>query len=131
MKKVEALIHPFRLDEIKAGLETLGVDDITVSEVTLSGRRNTIPSHYRGCEYQADVPRMKVEILLSANCVDDVVDSIASLGCVDRRSDDRTILVYEVSDVIRIAGGRRVEHSPALRERSLTRGLLHAASPAA
>lgn len=110
MMKVEFLVHPFLLDEVKAGLETLGCDHIVVSEVFLTGSRNTVKTFYRGCEYQADVPRMKMEILLSSNCVDDVVDFIARTASTGKGDNDR-ILVFEVADVIRIRAGQRLEFS--------------------
>ncbi|HVW11466.1 MAG TPA: P-II family nitrogen regulator [Bryobacteraceae bacterium] len=109
MMKVEVLVHPFLLDEVKAGLETLGCDDIIVSEVSLTGSRNTVKTWYRGCEYQADVPRMKMEILVSVNCVDDVVDVLARTASAGPHGGEVRILVFEVADVIRIGGGRRLE----------------------
>lgn len=115
MMKVEALVHPFLLDDVKAALESLGCDDIVVTEVFLTGSRNTIKTRYRGCEYQADVPRMKMEILVSSNCVDDVVDLIARIASPNKRDEDRRddgrILVFEVADVIRIRAGQRLEFS--------------------
>jgi len=131
MRKVEALIHPLKFEDVKAELKNLDFEDITVSEVFLTGRRNTIKTRYRGCEYEADVPRLKVEILIFANNVDHVVDALARAGCTDTGGDDGVILVYEVLDAIRIGGGKRVE--PALRERAplFIRDLLPAANPAA
>jgi len=131
MRKVEALIHPLKFEDVKAELKNLDFEDITVSEVFLTGPRNTIKTRYRGCEYEADVPRLKVEILIFANNVDDVVDALARAGCTDTGGDDGVILVYEVLDAIRIGGGKRVE--PALRERAplFIRDLLPAANPAA
>ena len=113
MMKVEAVIHPSKLDEVKAELECLGCENITVSELFLKGRKTTIRSRYRGCEYQADIPRVKVEMLLSANRIDEVVDLLSRVACTDPADDDGTILVYEVSDAIRIRGGKRVEFSLA------------------
>ncbi len=111
MMKVEAVIHPFRLDEVKAGLESVDCENITVGEVFLKGGRNAVPFHYRGCEYQADIPGVKVEMVLSADHVDDVVDVLSRAACTGTGGDDGTILVYEVSEAIRIRGGRRVEFS--------------------
>lgn len=131
MRKVEALIHPYKLEDVKAELKNVDFEDFAISEVFLTGPRHTIKTRYRGCEYEADVPRLKVEILLFTNNVDDVVDALARAACTGTDSDDGRILVYDVLDAIQIGGGRRAE--PALRERTpLTiRDLLPAASPAA
>jgi nitrogen regulatory protein PII len=131
MRKVEALIHPYKLEDVKAELKNLDFEDIAVSEVFLTGPRNTIKTRYRGCEYEADVPRLKVEVLLFTNDVEEVVDALARAASTGTGSDDGSIIVYEVLDAIRIGGGRPLE--PALRERAprFIRDLLPAANPAA
>jgi nitrogen regulatory protein PII len=131
MRKVEALIHPLKFEDVKAQLKNLDFEDIAVSEVFLTGRRNTVKTRYRGCEYEADAPRLKVEILLFSNNADDIADALARAGCTDTSGDDGVIRVYEVLDAIRISGGQRVE--PALRERTplSIRDLLLAANPGA
>ena len=81
MRKVEALIHPYKLEDVKAELKNVDFEDFAISEVFLTGPRHTIKTRYRGCEYEADVPRLKVEILLFTNNVDDVVDALARAAC--------------------------------------------------
>ncbi len=131
MRKVEALIHPLKFEDVRAELKHLDFEDIAVSEVFLTGSRNTVKTRYRGCQYEADVPRLRVEIQLYSNNVDDIVDAFARAGCTDTGGDDGVILVYEVLDAIPVDGGRPVE--PALRERAprFIRDLLPAANPAA
>lgn len=111
MIKIEALIHPFQLDEVKAELERLGCESIAVSKVFFNGGPNEMKSRYRGCEYRAGVPKIKLEILLSSHRVDGAIDVLSRAAGADKHSDDRTILVYEISDAIRIRDGRRVEFS--------------------
>jgi nitrogen regulatory protein PII len=110
MMKIEVVIHPFKLDEVKAELEALDCQNITVSEVFLKGDTR---SFYRGCEYRIDVPRVKVEMLLSAHRVDEVVKVLSQVTSTEKVSDDRTILVYELSEAIRMRGGKRIEFSLA------------------
>src|SRR5690348_1007216 len=57
MRKVEALIHPYKLEDVKAELKNVDFEDFAISEVFLTGPRHTIKTRYRGCEYEADVPR--------------------------------------------------------------------------
>ena len=111
MIKIEALIHPFQLDEVKAELERLGCESIAVSKVFFNGSRSDMKSRYRGCEYRAGVPKMKLEILLNSHRVDGAIDVLSRAAGADKCSDDGTILVYEVSDAIRIRDGQRVEFS--------------------
>ena len=113
MMKIEAVIHPFKLDEVKAELERLDCENVTISEVFLKSGRNTLRSYYRGREYRADIPKLKLEMLLSAHRVDDVVAVLSRAACTDTDGDDGTILIYEVCEAMRIRNGRRVEFSLA------------------
>ena len=111
MMKIEAVIRPFKLAEIKTTLHDLDCEEVTISEVLDHGGPNIQKSVYRGCEYRADVPKVKVETLVSAHRVDEVLEALARAACAAEPSNDCTILVYEVSDAIRIRNGRRIEVS--------------------
>jgi nitrogen regulatory protein P-II 1 len=79
MKKIEAIIKPFKLDELKEGLAALGIKGMTVSEVKGFGRQKGHSEIYRGAEYTVDfVPKVKVEIVVAAEMVDRVVEVILS-----------------------------------------------------
>ena len=111
MMKIEAVIHPFKLDEVKAVLEGLDCEGITISEVLLNAGPEAQKTRYRGCEYRVHVPKVKLEMLVSAHAVDEVIEVLSRAACTATDGDDGTILVHEVSDAIRIRGGRRVEFS--------------------
>jgi nitrogen regulatory protein P-II 1 len=111
MMKIEAVIHPFKLNEIKAALEGLDCERLTISDVFLIAGRDAPKSHYRGCEYSRDVPKTKLEMLVSAGCVDEVINVLSRTACAGAGDDEGSIVVYEVSDAIRIRGGRRFAFS--------------------
>ena len=106
--KIEAVIHPFKLAEIKAALHDLDCEEVTISEVLHDEGSKIQKRVYRGCEYRVDVPKVKVETLVSARRVDEVLEMLASSA--DAASDS-IILVYEVAEAIRIRNGRRIEVS--------------------
>jgi nitrogen regulatory protein P-II 1 len=108
--KLEAVIHPFKLDEVKAALERLNCRHLTISEVLLNENPSARKTRYRGCEYSVDVPKVKLEMLVSARSVDELVAALSRAACTPD-GDDGTVLIYELSDAIRIRGGRRVEFS--------------------
>lgn len=108
MMKIEAVIHPFKLAEIKAALHDLDCEEVTISEVLHDGGSKIQKRVYRGCEYRADVPKVKVETLVSAHRVDEILEMLAS---ATGAASDSTILVYEVAEAIRIRNGRRSEVS--------------------
>jgi nitrogen regulatory protein PII len=109
MMKIEAVIHPSKLDGVKAALEPLDCEGITISEVLLNGDRKAQKNRYRGCEYRVDVPKVKLEMVVSAQVVEEVIEVLSRAACSGADGDDGTILVYEVSNAIRIRGGRRME----------------------
>ncbi|MBW2402146.1 MAG: P-II family nitrogen regulator, partial [Deltaproteobacteria bacterium] len=79
MKKIEAIIKPFKLDEVKEALSRIGVDGLTVSEVKGFGRQKGHTELYRGAEYVVDfLPKIKLEIVVTADVVDKVVEAIVS-----------------------------------------------------
>jgi nitrogen regulatory protein P-II 1 len=107
MKKVEAIIKPFKLDEVKDKLGTLGVQGLTVSEVRGFGRQKGHTELYRGAEYVVDfVPKVKLEILVSDNDVAKVVDAIQEAAKTGRIGDGK-IFVVDVEEAIRIRTAER------------------------
>jgi nitrogen regulatory protein P-II 1 len=107
MRKVEAIIKPFKLDEVKEALQGIGVQGMTVSEVKGFGRQKGHTELYRGAEYVVDfLPKIKVEIAVSDDLVDKVVDAIVSAANTGRIGDGK-IFVTAMQDVIRIRTGER------------------------
>ena len=105
MKKVEAIIKPFRLDEVKASLTAAGIQGITVSEVKGFGRQKGKTEHYRGAEYQIDfIPKVKLEVIVADEQVDLVVTTIEEAARTGKIGDGK-IFVLPLGDVIRIRTG--------------------------
>lgn len=105
VKKVEAIIRPFKLDEVKEGLSDLGVQGMTVSEVKGFGRTGGKKEVYRGSAYVVDfVPKVKVEIVVPDDIVRQVVDIIVSHARTGRIGDGK-IFVFDVQEVVRIRTG--------------------------
>ena len=105
MKKVEAVIKPFKLDEVKEALSGAGVQGITVTEVKGFGRQRGHTELYRGAEYVVDfLPKVKLEIIVKDDQVDAVTEAIAGAAKTGRIGDGK-IFVTEVTDVIRIRTG--------------------------
>ena len=112
MKKVEAIIKPFKLDEVKESLSAIGVQGITVSEVKGFGRQKGHTELYRGAEYVVDfLPKVKLEIIVRDEQVTDVVETIEKAAKTGRIGDGK-IFVTNVEEVVRIRTGERGE--PAL-----------------
>jgi nitrogen regulatory protein P-II 1 len=105
MKKVEAIIKPFKLDEVKEALSTIGVQGITVSEVKGFGRQKGHTELYRGAEYVVDfLPKVKLDIIVSDEQVSQVVDAIQRAAKTGRIGDGK-IFVSTVEEAIRIRTG--------------------------
>ncbi|MFO7986199.1 MAG: P-II family nitrogen regulator [Desulfatiglandaceae bacterium] len=105
MKKIEAILKPFKLDEVKDGLSTLGVKGLTVSEVKGFGRQRGHREVYRGAEYQVDfVPKVKIEVVIEANLVPEAVQMIQEKARTGQIGDGK-IFIFPVEDVIRIRTG--------------------------
>jgi len=109
MKKIEAIIQPFRLDEVKEALRGIGIDGMTVTEVRGHGRQKGHKEVYRGMEYEVDLlPKVKVEMVVASARADDVIRAV----CVAARTGkigDGKIFVYEVAEAIRIRNDERGE----------------------
>jgi nitrogen regulatory protein P-II 1 len=109
MKKIEAIIKPFKLDEVKDALNTIGVHGITVTEVKGFGRQKGHTELYRGAEYVVDfLPKVKIEIIAADNLVTKIVETIETTAKTGRIGDGK-IFVIPVEEVIRIRTGERGE----------------------
>jgi nitrogen regulatory protein P-II 1 len=109
MKKIEAIIKPFKLDEVKESLGSLGVQGLTVSEVKGFGRQKGHTELYRGAEYVVDfLPKVKLEVIVPDGKVHEVVKSIESSAKTGRIGDGK-IFVIPVEEVVRIRTGERGE----------------------
>jgi nitrogen regulatory protein P-II 1 len=105
MKKIEAIIKPFKLDEVKDGLEQMGITGMTISEVRGFGRQKGHREIYRGAEYNVDfVPKIKIDIVVGANQVDQVIQTIVDHANTSQIGDGK-IFVLPVEKVIRIRTG--------------------------
>ncbi|MEN8142160.1 MAG: P-II family nitrogen regulator [Thermodesulfobacteriota bacterium] len=107
MKKIEAIIKPFKLDDVKEALNGIGIKGMTVSEVKGYGRQKGHKEVYRGAEYEVDfIPKTKLEIIVDASQVDQVVDTIREAANTDKIGDGK-IFVLPVEGVIRVRTGER------------------------
>ena len=105
MKKIEAIIKPFKLDEVKDRLSAVGVQGLTVTEVKGFGRQKGHTELYRGAEYVVDfLPKTKLEILVTEEQVDDIIDAIMTAAHTGRIGDGK-IFVLPVEEVVRIRTG--------------------------
>ncbi len=109
MQKVEAIIKPFRLDEVKESLNGIGIQGITVSEVKGFGRQKGHTELYRGAEYVVDfLPKIKVEIVVTDDMVGKVVEAVQAAANTGRIGDGK-IFVLPVLEAVRIRTGDRGE----------------------
>ncbi len=105
MKKVEALIKPFKLDDVKEALQSLGLKGMTISEARGFGRQKGHTELYRGAEYVVDfLPKMKLEIVVEDDMVDNVLQAIIEAAQSGRIGDGK-IFVTDVERVVRIRTG--------------------------
>ncbi|AXT25699.1 P-II family nitrogen regulator [Ruegeria sp. AD91A] len=105
MKKIEAIIKPFKLDEVKEALQDVGVQGLSVIEVKGFGRQKGHTELYRGAEYVVDfLPKVKVEVVLDDDQVDAAVEAIVSAAKTDKIGDGK-IFVSPVDQAIRIRTG--------------------------
>jgi len=105
MKKIEAIIKPFKIDEVKAELQNIGVTGMTITEVRGFGRQKGHKEIYRGAEYEVDlIPKIKVEVAVSTDMVRDVVDAIIRTAKTGKIGDGK-IFITSLEEVIRIRTG--------------------------
>lgn len=107
MKKIEAIIKPFKLDEVKDKLNEIGIHGITVSEVKGFGRQKGHTELYRGAEYVVDfLPKIKLEMVVPDNMAEKVVDTIIKSANTGRIGDGK-IFIMNLEDAVRIRTGER------------------------
>lgn len=107
MKKIEAIIKPFKLDDVKEALSEVGIQGITVSEVRGFGRQKGHTELYRGAEYVVDfLPKLKVEVVLTDDLVDRAVKAIEQAARTGRIGDGK-IFISAIESVIRIRTGEQ------------------------
>lgn len=111
MKKVEAIIKPFKLEEVKEALNALGIQGMTVSEVKGFGRQKGHTELYRGAEYIVDfLPKVKIEVVVQDEILDKVLDAVSKAAKTGRIGDGK-IFVIPVEDTIRIRTGETGEEA--------------------
>ena len=107
MRKVEAIIKPFKLDEVKEALGSIGIQGMTVTEVKGFGRQKGHKEIYRGAEYLVDfLPKVKVEMVVVADIVDQVIEKIVSAARTGTIGDGK-IFVTPVESIVRIRTGEK------------------------
>jgi len=109
MKKIEAIIKPFKLDDVKEALNEIGIQGMTISEVKGYGRQKGHKEIYRGAEYVVDfIPKIKIEIVVETDRTDEVLEKIQSAANTGKIGDGK-IFVYSVETAIRVRTGERNE----------------------
>ena len=109
MKKVEAIIKPFKLDEVKSGLHQIGINGMTVTEVKGFGRQKGHVEVYRGTEYEVNfLPKLKIEVVVPDSIIDKVIATIIEKARTGNIGDGK-IFIYSLEDVIRIRTGEKGE----------------------
>jgi nitrogen regulatory protein PII len=102
MRKIEAIIRPFKLDEVKEALLEEGIRGLTITEVRGYGRQKGHKETYRGSEYQIEfVPKIKIEVVVEENKAEKVIDAILRTAKTGQVGDGK-IFIYEIKDAIRI-----------------------------
>jgi nitrogen regulatory protein PII len=111
MKKIEAIIKPFKLEDVKEALASIGVEGMTVTEVKGFGRQKGHTEIYRGSEYTVDfLPKIKIEVVLADNLVNPAVDAIIKSAKTGKIGDGK-VFVSPVENVVRIRTGETGEQA--------------------
>jgi nitrogen regulatory protein P-II 1 len=109
MKKIEAIIQPHKLEEVKEAIKAIGVDGMTVTEVRGHGRQKGHKEVYRGMEYQVDLlPKIKLEIVIPDTRLDEVIRTLVTAARTGKIGDGK-IFVYDIAEAIRIRNDDRGE----------------------
>ena len=107
MKKIEAIIQPHKLEEVKEALKGIGIDGMTITEVRGHGRQKGHKEIYRGMEYQVDLlPKIKLELVIPASRLDETLTTITKTARTGKIGDGK-IFVFDVADAIRIRNDDR------------------------
>jgi nitrogen regulatory protein PII len=111
MKKIEAIIKPFKLDDVREALSEVGVSGLTTTEVKGFGRQKGHTELYRGAEYVVDfLPKVKIEVVIQETLVDQCIDAIMNAARTGKIGDGK-IFVTSVEEVIRIRTGEKGEEA--------------------
>lgn len=109
MRKIEAIIQPFKLDDVKEALKGIGIDGMTVTEVRGHGRQKGHKEVYRGQEYEVDLlPKVKIEMVVPASRGEEVIRALVSAARTGKIGDGK-IFVYDVAEAVRIRNDERGE----------------------
>jgi len=109
MKKIEAIIQPFKLDDVKEALKGIGIDGMTITEVRGHGRQKGHKEVYRGQEYNVDLlPKVKVEMVIPSSRYEEVLRTVATAARSGKIGDGK-IFVYDVAEAVRIRNDDRGE----------------------
>lgn len=109
MKKIEAIIKPFKLDDVKEALSEVDIQGMTISEVKGHGRQKGHTEIYRGAEYVVDfIPKVKIEVVVTDDVLDTVLDKIEEAARTGKLGDGK-IFVFNVEQAIRVRTGERGE----------------------
>ena len=107
MKKIEAIIQPFKIDEVKQALMGIGIDGMTISEVRGHGRQKGHKEVYRGQEYNVDLlPKVKLEMVVPSERSEEIVNALSAAARTGKIGDGK-IFIYEVAEAVRIRNGDR------------------------
>ncbi|MEO0983504.1 MAG: P-II family nitrogen regulator [Pseudomonadota bacterium] len=111
MKKIEAVIKPFKLDDVKEALQEIGLQGMTVVEAKGFGRQRGHTELYRGAEYVVDfLPKLKIEIVISDSAVEQAVEAIAKAAQTGKIGDGK-VFVSDIAEALRIRTGERGEQA--------------------
>src|SRR6266705_1834303 len=109
MKKIEAIIQPFKLDDVKEALKSVGIDGMNITEVSGHGRQKGHKEVYRGQEYNVDLlPKVKVEVVVAGARADEVIKALTA-GARTGKIGDGKLFIYEVAEAVRIRNDDRGE----------------------
>ena len=109
MKKIEAIVQPFKLEEVKEALKGIGIDGMTITEVRGHGRQKGHKEVYRGMEYQVDLlPKVKLEMVVPDNRAEEVIQTLVQAARTGKIGDGK-VFVYDVAEAIRIRNDDRGE----------------------
>jgi nitrogen regulatory protein P-II 1 len=107
VKKLEAIVQPFKLDDVKEALKAIGIDGMTITEVRGHGRQKGHKEVYRGQEYNVDLlPKVKVELVVSEARAEEVIQTLAAAARTGKIGDGK-VFVYDVAEAIRIRNDDR------------------------